>query len=182
MRTDRRGCLKYFSLGMATVAALSLVPLPWSSIDYIPWSIGFAILIYSIITKKPTPVLAYAAGVIIPAVLFATVFMLALPAYKDYTNRMEFDSRTWKHHNTSKQEPQRIRMIDSLLEHKDLIGMHYSDIIDLLGQPEDTAYFKNWDMVYWLGPERGYISIDSEWLVLRYDQNKTITEYRVVTD
>jgi hypothetical protein len=37
-------------------------------------------------------------------------------------------------------------------------------------------------MVYWLGPERGFIRIDSEWLVLRLDQSDIVREVRIVRD
>ncbi len=37
-------------------------------------------------------------------------------------------------------------------------------------------------MVYWLGPERGLIRIDSEWLVLRLDEGGVVREFRIVRD
>ncbi len=52
----------------------------------------------------------------------------------------------------------------------------------IIGEPDKTGYFKNWDMVYWLGPERGFISIDSEWLVFRLDELKRVTNYAIVRD
>ena len=60
--------------------------------------------------------------------------------------------------------------------------MSREQAIQILGDPDKTAYFKHWDMVYWLGPERSFISIDSEWLVFRLDAQKKISEYQVVRD
>jgi hypothetical protein len=37
-------------------------------------------------------------------------------------------------------------------------------------------------MKYWLGPERSYFSVDSEWLVLRLDRAGRVVEYRIVRD
>ena len=37
------------------------------------------------------------------------------------------------------------------------------------------------DYVYWLGPERGLFSIDSEWLVLKFKDN-VVTRAAVLTD
>lgn len=37
-------------------------------------------------------------------------------------------------------------------------------------------------MVYWLGPERGLLGMDSERLVLRLDERQQVSEHRVVTD
>ena len=52
----------------------------------------------------------------------------------------------------------------------------------MLGEPPHTGYFKDWDLVYWLGRERGFISIDSEWLVVRLDPKGWVREYRIVRD
>ena len=49
-------------------------------------------------------------------------------------------------------------------------------------EPDKTEYFKEWDLVYWLGPERGFISIDSEWLVFRFDGQKKVTDYKIMRD
>ena len=51
----------------------------------------------------------------------------------------------------------------------------------MLGEPPDTGYFKQYDLVYWLGDERGFFSIDSEWLVIRIDDGRVI-EAEIVTD
>lgn len=63
-------------------------------------------------------------------------------------------------------------MVDDLLETYELKGMTKEEIILLLGEATDTEYFKTENnMVYYLGPERGWIRIDSEWLVLEFKEN-----------
>lgn len=52
----------------------------------------------------------------------------------------------------------------------------------MLGKPPATDYFSDWDLVYWLGPERGFLSIDSEWLVVKLDQNEVVTDFKIVRD
>ena len=100
---------------------------------------------------------------------------------EEYANRCTFDAALW-------QDPSqvdtgiRIRMVDDLLTRQQLQGMTRQQIVDLLGDPEDTPYFRDWDLVYWLGPERGLFSIDSEWLVIRLDPQGRVAEYRLVTD
>ena len=37
-------------------------------------------------------------------------------------------------------------------------------------------------MVYWLGPERGFMSIDSEWLTLNFDQAGKVRDVDIVRD
>jgi hypothetical protein len=54
--------------------------------------------------------------------------------------------------------------------------------VAILGEPDKTEYFRDWDMVYWLGPERGFMSIDSEWLVFRLDGQQKVTDYKIVRD
>lgn len=39
-----------------------------------------------------------------------------------------------------------------------------------------------WGAVYRLGPERGMFRIDSEMLIVRFDQDDRVVEYRIVTD
>ena len=34
-------------------------------------------------------------------------------------------------------------------------------------EPRSTEYFRDWSLVYNLGRERGFMAIDSEWLVVR---------------
>jgi hypothetical protein len=55
-------------------------------------------------------------------------------------------------------------------------------VIEPLGKPSDEGYFREFDLVYWLGPERGLISIDSEWLALRLGEDDRIIECRIVLD
>lgn len=62
------------------------------------------------------------------------------------------------------------------------MGKSRAEVVVLLGEPPPTDYFRQYDMVYWLGAERGWLTIDSEWLVVRLDANKRVSEARIVTD
>ena len=73
-------------------------------------------------------------------------------------------------------------MVDDLLSRRRLRGIRRDEVVALLGEPRPTAYFTDYDLVYWLGPERGLVSIDSEWLVLRLDGSGRVSDYRLVTD
>lgn len=73
-------------------------------------------------------------------------------------------------------------MVDDLRRRHRLRGLTREDVVELLGEPRPTGYFRDYDLVYWLGPERGAISIDSEWLVMRLDNNGRVVEERLVTD
>ena len=70
------------------------------------------------------------------------------------------------------EEPEnRTRIVDDLLADHELPGMTRAEVLDLLGDHDNEAgYFaQEGRMVYWLGPERGLFSIDSEWLILDFD-------------
>ena len=73
-------------------------------------------------------------------------------------------------------------MVDDLLAHYKLVGMTRAEIVRLLGEPRPTAYFREFDLVYWLGSERGWLSIDSEWLVMKLDGTGRVLEAKLVTD
>jgi outer membrane protein assembly factor BamE (lipoprotein component of BamABCDE complex) len=73
-------------------------------------------------------------------------------------------------------------MVDDLLRRHSFRGMTREQVTAIVGEPDKTEYFKEWDLVYWLGPERGFMSIDSEWLVFRLDSQKKVTDLRNVRD
>jgi hypothetical protein len=73
-------------------------------------------------------------------------------------------------------------MVDALLAERSFHGLPRAEVVALLGEPGPTDYFREYDLVYWLGPERGLVSIDSEWLVFRLDGRGRVAEYRLVAD
>lgn len=76
----------------------------------------------------------------------------------------------------------RLRMVDDLLKNHSPLGFDRNKVVNLLGPPDDTPYFRNYDMVYFLGPERGFISVDSEWLVLKLAPEGHVIEAKLVRD
>lgn len=73
-------------------------------------------------------------------------------------------------------------IVDDLLEHHNFKGESRQAVVALLGEPKPTQYFSDYDLVYWLGPERSIMSIDSEWLVFRLDSGRRVSESGLVTD
>ena len=76
----------------------------------------------------------------------------------------------------------RHRMADWMIGTGSLIGKRKEEVIAQLGDPPPTDYFTDWSLVYNLGAERGWLSIDSEWLVIRHNAAGIITEARIVRD
>jgi hypothetical protein len=98
-----------------------------------------------------------------------------------YWNRGQaFDPVAWRDYALVWQGV-RQGMADRLINRGTLRGKTRAEVVELLGEPLETGS-PRWDMKYWLGPERSYFSVDSEWLVLRLDRAGRVVEYRIVRD
>src|SRR5687767_433299 len=91
-----------------------------------------------------------------------------------------FDPSAWNDENQVK-DGVRQAMADRIIARRTLSGKTRADVVAMLGEPPKTGV-SDWDLRYWLGPERGFMSIDSEWLVVRFDANDRVSEYRIVPD
>ncbi len=91
-----------------------------------------------------------------------------------------FDRSLWCNSRTPASV--RLRMADDLVDNKKLFGLTRQEVVALLGEPPKTEYFKEFDLVYYLGPERGFMSIDSEWLVLKLGPDGRVKRATVVRD
>jgi hypothetical protein len=119
-----------------------------------------------------------------PIVLVAVALAL-IGCSKSVVNPIAFDRSAWLAGETAdfSSDAPRLRMADGLIASRVLLAKHRSEIEAMLGQPTSTAKFRAYyDLVYWLGAERGFISIDSEWLVLRFDTAGRVAEARIVRD
>jgi hypothetical protein len=101
--------------------------------------------------------------------------------HKAMPTQIQFESQQWKNVPLYGTNNLRYRMHKDLIARYKLIGMTKEEIIDLLGPQSDPAYFKEWDLRYWMGPEPGPYGIDSIWIVLKIKDNK-IVKYRIVSD
>jgi hypothetical protein len=98
-------------------------------------------------------------------------------------NQLPFDQAVWiANPDSTELDPIRLRMVDDLLAKHNFLGMTRKQIDDLLGPRAPTDKFRDWDLAYWIGPERGSIRIDSEWLVFRFDKDDKVKEFRHLRD
>lgn len=72
-------------------------------------------------------------------------------------------------------------MVDDLLERHELRGMTRAQVVGLIGEPDTTRDLPEYDLVYWLGPQRGLIGTDSEYLVMKLDKTHRVTSVELVT-
>ena len=93
----------------------------------------------------------------------------------------EFDRTIWLQGESGADYP-RLRMADGLLRSEVLLGKSEAEIESMLGPPTTTDKFRDSGLVYWLGPIRGFIRIDSEWLTLNFDQAGKVHDAQIVTD
>jgi hypothetical protein len=72
-------------------------------------------------------------------------------------------------------------MVDDLLERYDLRGKTRDEVVALIGDAPRSDLFPEYDMVYWLGPQRGLIGTDSEFLVLKLGTDRRVTAVELLT-
>lgn len=119
--------------------------------------------------------------VIAMSIVAVLTLVYILLVYQYWLPDREFDPVVWRD-EIQIQKGVRLSMADQLIKQGTLRGMTRAKVVSLLGEPPATGYFKDWDLVYWLGYERAFISIDSEWLVVRLDANGRVADYRIVRD
>lgn len=78
---------------------------------------------------------------------------------------------------------ERTAIVGDLLEKHELVGMTEADVTMLLGvHNNDYGYFNEPNRyVYYMGPERGLFSIDSEWLILDFTDG-VVSDCYITTD
>jgi outer membrane protein assembly factor BamE (lipoprotein component of BamABCDE complex) len=111
----------------------------------------------------------------------ACALVVAFTVWRLWFPGRAFDPVAWRDDNQV-QQGVRLAMADRLVARRTLQGKTRAEVLELLGEPTPTGRFHDWDLVYWLGPERSYFSIDSEWLVVRFAPDGRATEYGIVRD
>lgn len=122
--------------------------------------------------------------IVIILVIIVSVFFGISVLLDDGVDQTPFVSNIWK--NTPavfSHDSVRLRMIDDFLESHSIVGMSRVEVILLIGEPDQTEYFKSYEMVYMLGQETGsYFAIDSQWFVLDLNDSERVVSYDIVTD
>lgn len=159
--------------------------------EYLLWSAPFVTIVPLILAirryrQKSTgwhAFLVIAGTLLVIASPILNLFgVLVASEIEERTHRVAFDSAVWKESLGRQDDAVRLRMVDDLLRRHRLCGMREDELIALLGKPPKTDYFSDYQLVYWLGPERGFISIDSEWLAVRIGPDQRVIDARIVRD
>jgi hypothetical protein len=94
-----------------------------------------------------------------------------------------FDPVVW-HDEAQARTGVRSAMADRLIVRGTLLGKTRAEVLELLGEPTEerrSPGARERDLVYELGPERRFISIDSEFLLIHLDQDGRVVECTIVT-
>ena len=118
-------------------------------------------------------IILWVVGIGIVGYVSIVGFLLLGPSLKSYSTRTSFESAQWKAH-LEDGDPIKLNMVNDLLSRHQLIGMTIAEVDQLLGEPSKTEYFKDYDYVYWLGHERSAFSVDSEWLGIKFKNDRAI--------
>ena len=101
-------------------------------------------------------------------------------------NHQKFNSEIWQNPNSARYVSYdltpRQRMLEDVVKNV-LPGSNQSKIESLLGKSTKTGYFSSSerDLIYMLGAERG-LGVDSEWLLIWFDNSGNFERYDIVTD
>lgn len=112
---------------------------------------------------------------------FLVMAFVSLAAHRTWYPGRAFDRQAWLDDDQGAQGA-RLKMADRMIARRTLLGRTQAEVVAMLGEPKANGYLADWDLAYRLGPERGFISIDSEWLALRLDDQQRIIEARIVRD
>ena len=106
---------------------------------------------------------------------------------------LPFDSASWRSRSRDEVSgwPTRLRMVDNLMRKTALVGSTRMELTRLLGEPDDLAWFREffsrdpptwWNAVYRLGPQRGFMQLDHEWLVFVIGSDDRVQRVAVISD
>lgn len=151
-------------------------------LEWLPAVAVGVVLLLRLLNGSRFRAVAYAVGSATPYVLVMGWLFFG-PILDEAWHRQDFDSAAWIAQEGANTEwPARIRMVDNLLDEGRLHGLDRNGVLALLGSPEATTRWPDWDMIYWLGPERGFLRIDSEWLGIRFGSDGKVAATELLRD
>jgi uncharacterized protein YpmB len=112
-------------------------------------------------------------------ILFGAFIMVN--GYHWWTFSKPFDKAEWIAGINDTESPTlRKKMLKNIQSRLLQPGMTQMEIIETLGSSDTDEYFREHDLVYWIGPDSSYI--DSEWLVIDFGEEGKLVSTAVVTD
>jgi len=149
---------------------------------WLPWFATALVITLRITKGKQFKALAFTAGALSPVVMIVGLILFG-SQIQNLLKQQSFDSSAWIAQEKQDPEwPARLTMIDDLMERQLLDSKSKEQVFAMLGAGETSGYWHNWDVHYWLGPERGVVRLDSEWLVIQFNKEGRVAKYAIVRD
>jgi hypothetical protein len=118
---------------------------------------------------------------VVALVITFTAPLVAIAVWRLWFPGRPFDPVVWRDEAQTISSV-RSEMADRLIARGTLLGKTRAEVVELLGEPTEMGLFSDWDLVYRLGPERGFIRIDYEWLLIQLDRDGRVAACRLDTD
>lgn len=155
-------------------------------IGWLPWLVFAVVLVLRSVKGPRIRVGFYFLGTLTPMVIFIAWMVLG-PSLADLAHRRQFNAELWRSQGNSQPDPMwppRLCMVDHLVSGGRLDGLTRSEVVELLGPPHYGSHLGGvtYDMNYYLGPERGFIRIDSEWLCIAFGENGKVSRSWIERD
>ena len=153
-----------------------------SVFTWTPWVLLFCVLIARIRKGNQVKIGFYFLGTSLPIILLIGNILLG-SQIENYMNQEDFDASLWRESHEVSEDimwPPKLKMVDSLIESKILDNLSRKEVVELLGLPDSDQrpnHKNKNEIYYYLGPERGFISIDSEWLSISFNENEKVERY-----
>ena len=156
-------------------------------VGWLPWIAFLGVLILRFVKGQRVRVVFYFLGTAAPLVLLIGWLFLG----NSVANRVphqKFGAEAWRnqeHVEHDHMPSPRLCMVDHLMSSGQLDGLSSHQVIELLGPPHDKNFpfgATSCDIHYYLGPERGFLGIDSEWLFITFGDDSTVDRYWLYRD
>ena len=195
---------KYLLLGIVTTALSFGVLLAWGAlggwqggaapnsgwmmagrwlIGGLLWLVGLLLVVLRLRGRPWIRLGAYAVGAFLPSAAFA-LWVMGESTVSSWWHRERFDPVVWRAPADTAEVfwPTRLRMVDDLLARGLLRGLTRDSVRALLGPADRERDAPAASFRYYLGPERDWIRIDSEELVIRFGADGRVIEARTARD
>ena len=129
-------------------------------------------------------VLATVALVVIGAPALLAGGTGAWRAVEERVRQRPFDPAAWRASTPPDRaaDDARLYMVEDLITSRALMGRTRAEVLALLGPARPTRYFRHYQLVYWVGPERRFLArdgLDYRWLAIHFDFDGRVSEVDV---
>ena len=156
-------------------------------VGWLPWIAFLGVLVLRFIKGRRVRVVFYFLGTAAPLVLLSGWLLLG-DSVANLVSQQKFDAETWRNQEHVEHDHKwlpRLCMVDHLMSSGQLDGLSSYQVIELLGPPHDKNFphgAASCDIHYYLGPERGFLGIDSVWLFITLNNDSTVNRYWLYRD